>query len=487
MKKYLLFICLLCIPFIGIVKADYYPRSDATINIDDNYIRDDGGNINNNIVPGASYDEKSNTLTLDNVSVSKITVEDMGESFKLKLIGINTIKRIYVRGDILSSNQAVFATTYLHIIGDGTLVIRREAGFNEAIEIWNGRLIIDNSVNVLLDKEDGYDADTLVKVTSLSKSISHAIYLEDRASVEGNTELFRDVDVSGMSFGSVIFDEKIDYVKIFEKDSKKYVVEAVGDHFNLSNNEIKTFTYNNKTFKYVFDNQHLEDAVSYESLEDIKEAGYVETNESYDVYSFHKIYLLDKYDSIGNKYWYDAQNNKVYKDSGLVIIENDWDFSYVIPEDTITNADLERKVYNHAVTEEVFMSKFNTYIALEGNDQNYIIGSDGLSFRFDAPYSVFSEYHKVYLDDEEITDFTSKEGSTIISLSGEYLDTLSLGEHTLSIEYSDGRTSGVTFTVSKPEEISTKNPKTGDNIITYISLLIISLFILIKKRSISDI
>ena len=485
MKKYLLFICLLCISFIGIVKADYYPRSDATINIDDNYIRDNNGNINNNIVPGASYDEKSNTLTLDNVSVSKITVEDMGESFKLKLIGINTIKRIYVRGDILSSNMAVFATTYLHIIGDGTLVIRREAGYDTAIEIWNGRLIIDNSVNVLLDKEDGYDVDTLVKVTSLSKSISHAIYLEDRDSVSGNTEFFRDVNLTNMSFTTVIFDEKIDYVKIFEKDSKKYVVQADDEYFNVAKNEIKTITYNDKTIRYVYDNQHLESAVAYDSLDEIKEAGYVETNDSYDVYSFHVISLIDKYDSVGNKYWYSNQDHTVFKDTGLVIVEN-WENPVVIPEDTITNGDLERKVYNHAVTEEEFISKFTTYIALEGKNQKYILGSDGLSFRFDAPYSVFSDSGKVFIDDKEITNYTSKEGSTIISLSGEYLDKLSLGEHTLSIEYSDGRTSSVLFTVSKPEEISTKNPKTGDNIITYISLLIISLFILIKKRSISN-
>ena len=147
MKKYLLFICLLFISFIGIAKADYYPIYDATINIDDNYIRDENSNINNNLVPGATYDEESNTLTLNNVSISKLTVQDMGESFKLKLIGINTIKSIYVRGDIYSSNQAFFHTTYLHIIGDGTLVIRREAGYKEAIEIWNGRLIIDNTVN----------------------------------------------------------------------------------------------------------------------------------------------------------------------------------------------------------------------------------------------------------------------------------------------------------------------------------------------------
>ena len=485
MKKYLLFICLLFISFIGIVKADYYPIYDATINIDDNYIRDENSNINNNLVPGATYDEESNTLTLDNVSISKLTVQDMGESFKLKLIGINTIKRIYVRGDIYSSNQAFFHTTYLHIIGDGTLVIRREAGYKEAIEIWNGRLIIDNTVNVILDKEEDYNYDPLIKVTSLSKSISHAVYLEDRDSVSGNTEFFRDVNVTNTSFTTVIFDEKIDYVKIFEKDSKKYVVQADDEHFNVAKNEIKTITYNDKTIRYVFDNQHLEHAVSYDSLEDIKEAGYVETNDSYDVYSFHVISLIDKYDSIGNKYWYSNQDKTVFKDTGLVIVEN-WEHPVVIPEDTITNKDLERKVYNHSVTEEVFMNKFKTYIALEGKNQKYILGGEGLSFRFDAPYSVFSDSGKVYLDGNLIDKYTSKEGSTIISLSGEYLDTLSLGEHTLSIEYSDGRTSSVLFTVSKPEETTTNNPKTGDNILTYISLLVISLFILIKKRSISN-
>ena len=92
-----------------------------------------------------------------------------------------------------------------------------------------------------------------------------------------------------------------------------------------------------------------------------------------------------------------------------------------------------------------------------------------------------------YLDDEELTDFTSKEGSTIITLDGELLDTLSEGVHTLSIEYSDSRTSSVSFTVSEQEtetesesESKSKNPKTKDNLLLYLNLLIISIFVLMN-------
>ncbi len=214
--------CLFCFSF-GFINevyaSDYWPQSDATIKIDGEYIRKDRDTINNDAVKGATYDEKTNTLIFDDVSINELRVEDMGESFKLKLIGVNTIKRIFVDGDIVSSNFDKINTTYLHIIGDGTLVIRRETGYNDAIEVWNGRLIIDNTVNVIIDKEEGFNNDPLIKVTSMSKSISHALFLEGREPVEGTTQEFRNIN-TGIAFATVRFDEKINYKKYILKIQK---------------------------------------------------------------------------------------------------------------------------------------------------------------------------------------------------------------------------------------------------------------------------
>ena len=456
--------------------SDYWPQGDATIKIDGEYIRKDRDTINNDAVKGATYDKTTNTLIFDNVSINELRVEDMGESFKLKLIGVNTIKRIFVDGDIVSSNFDIINTTYLHIIGDGTLKIRREIGYNDAIEVWNGRLIIDNTVNVIIDKEEGFDNDPLIKVTSMSKSISHALYLEGREAIEGTTEFFRDIN-TGIAFATVRFDEKLNYKKIYTKDSKKYAVEHYdGDEYKIYLSNIKQYTYNGKTFNYV----DLLDDYDYYTLDELRKEGYVENNDSYDVYQFHVEYLHEMFDSIGNWYYVD-NNDNVFKYTGEVIIFNG-EYPYVIPDNTVDASELERKVYKHFINEDVFISKFKTYNAVEGNNQEYIIGSEGLSFRFDAPYSVFSDSGKVFIDEEEITNYTSKKGSTIINLSGDYLDTLSLGEHVLSIEYNDGRTSSVLFTISKPTENTVTNPATGDNIMIYISLLLFSLFILKNKK-----
>ena len=64
-------------------------------------------------------------------------------------------------------------------------------------------------------------------------------------------------------------------------------------------------------------------------------------------------------------------------------------------------------------------------------------GTDGLSFTSDAEYA---DFLKVMVDGKELktTDYTVKEGSTIVTLNAAYLETLSVGKHTLEIESKNG-------------------------------------------------
>ena len=130
---------------------------------------------------------------------------------------------------------------------------------------------------------------------------------------------------------------------------------------------------------------------------------------------------------------------------------------------------------------------------LEGENQTYTKDeSKNATFRIDADYSLFT--NKVYVDDNllDIESYESKEGSTIITLKDSYLKTLLVGEHTLKVVFSDGITSKTKFIIKEKEQNETKNnivsiidetksngnslnPKTGDNITTYITLFIISL------------
>ena len=130
----------------------------------------------------------------------------------------------------------------------------------------------------------------------------------------------------------------------------------------------------------------------------------------------------------------------------------------------------------------------NPYEVIEGADQTYVIDNNtDATFRINADYSLFEDGGVVFVDDEEVAsnNYTSEEGSTIIKLKKNYVDTLDEGEHTLTVLFNDDNFATTSFTVTKKsgnEESDTKssgktinNPKTGDNIFNLLSMLVFSL------------
>ena len=153
------------------------------------------------------------------------------------------------------------------------------------------------------------------------------------------------------------------------------------------------------------------------------------------------------------------------------------------------------------------------YKFTEGANQTYTIDeSKNATFRIDADYSLFT--NKVYVDNKLVdsTNYDSKSGSTVITLKDEYLKTLSVGEHTLKVAFSDNGEAITKFTIKEkqqnetPEDSkntentgstentekeeqpennnvtnndvqkeNTNNPKTGDNVIVYAVLFAIAL------------
>lgn len=138
------------------------------------------------------------------------------------------------------------------------------------------------------------------------------------------------------------------------------------------------------------------------------------------------------------------------------------------------------------------------YKFTEGANQTYTIDeSKNATFRIDADYSLFT--NKVYVDNKLVdsTNYDSKSGSTVITLKDEYLKTLSVGEHTLKVDFSDNGEAITKFTIKGKEQNTnseenkntensyltnkdiqkdntTLNPKTGDNIIVYFVLFTIA-------------
>ncbi len=113
----------------------------------------------------------------------------------------------------------------------------------------------------------------------------------------------------------------------------------------------------------------------------------------------------------------------------------------------------------------------NEYRFLEGENQNYTINKDNeLIFRIDAEYSLFD---KVFIDNELVNanNYTSKEGSTIITFNKEYINNLSVGGHTLKVMFNDGEAT-TKFSVLK-EKI--ENPSTKDNFEKYVITGIVSI------------
>ena len=116
-------------------------------------------------------------------------------------------------------------------------------------------------------------------------------------------------------------------------------------------------------------------------------------------------------------------------------------------------------------------------VIIEGANGEWQKGTkDGLSFTSNA---AFAHFQKVQVDGKDLDAFnyTVKEGSTIVTLKAEYLETLSAGRHTLAI-VSDTGTAAAEFTIeaASADDNTTVVPPTGDNsnVDLWIALMLVS-------------
>ena len=124
---------------------------------------------------------------------------------------------------------------------------------------------------------------------------------------------------------------------------------------------------------------------------------------------------------------------------------------------------------------EVVVEKI-VYEVTEGANQKYTITKNNeAKFKINADFRLF-DTGKVYVDNELVDpkNYTAESGSTIITLKKEFVDTLSVGEHTLKVVFNDGGEAITTFNVAKVI-VPTDNPNTGDNIGFYIISGILSI------------
>ena len=116
------------------------------------------------------------------------------------------------------------------------------------------------------------------------------------------------------------------------------------------------------------------------------------------------------------------------------------------------------------------------YEVTDGANQEYTITkNEEAKFKINADFRLFDD-GKVYVDNELVDpkNYTAESGSTIITLKKEFVDTLSVGEHTLKVLFNDGGEAITTFNVARVT-VPIDNPQTGDNIGFYIISGILSI------------
>ncbi len=160
-------------------------------------------------------------------------------------------------------------------------------------------------------------------------------------------------------------------------------------------------------------------------------------------------------------------------------------------------------VYKIAKTEAEDNNKQTLYKFIDGSNGSWTNNSNGtLTFRANGDFSKFTG---VKVDDTLIDakNYTVVSGSTVVTLKADYLKTLSVGTHKLTVVYNDGEcsTNFVVKTASEQtnptegDKTDTTSPQTGDNsnLLLWVALLFVSIAGIIgtvvyskRKNSISD-
>ena len=147
----------------------------------------------------------------------------------------------------------------------------------------------------------------------------------------------------------------------------------------------------------------------------------------------------------------------------------------VEPDDTATEAliNAAKELYD-ALTEhekslipeemkeklESLLGDLLDYRIVGGSGGQWTVGDDGsITMIANGPVEKFVEI-KVDGTAVDAANYTVKSGSTIITLKPEYLNTLSVGKHTLTVLYTDGQATGEFEILEKTE---TTTPQTDDN------------------------
>ena len=120
-------------PMISFVGGSVGNRVERLVYYRENMMMESSPIVTDNeVVPGATYDKPTNTLTLDNVKLTdNLGIYYMGDDFRLCVKGECELTKITV------FNFSGKYSTSLNITGTGTLTLNKEKTYSEAIEFYS--------------------------------------------------------------------------------------------------------------------------------------------------------------------------------------------------------------------------------------------------------------------------------------------------------------------------------------------------------------
>lgn len=422
----------------------------------------------------ASYDPTSKTLTLNNVNITGIhsfangigtdsagiyyAYDSSDASRKINLIGANSICVELGTSDL--SCYGIFDDDYsqgLTITGNGSLTVQS----GDAI---SGNRYTSWSMGIFSLDKIIVGADCTITATSGTADMSAAIY-----------------NYNGLTASNS---------KVTAGDSadSANAVDITSDDFDLGN------------YKYMKIEPASVQAGHTHNLTPVSENPATCTTAGNIAY-----YTCDGCD----KWFSDAAGTTEITDHSSVVIAANHKLTLVKAEEATAakEGNIEyyhcencgKDYYDEAGTEEIATKEAIVIRKLapkiiDGNNAKIDKASkEPVSFRSDA---AFADFIRVEVDGKELVkdkDYTLKEGSIIASLTPEFADTLSVGEHTLGIVSVSG-TAVTTFTVTADTVLdnsgndnSENSPQTGDNsnIIFWSFVAVISLAVLCTTAIVS--
>ena len=178
------------------------------------------------------------------------------------------------------------------------------------------------------------------------------------------------------------------------------------------------------------------------------------------------------------------KNQYYYAYIELEIIDaNSYLFVPEVSNNISINGNAPEEVFDGSSIHTWFIAKVqaqSTTYKILSDKQTYILNSNNaISITADGNLNKLTG---IMVDGNLISseNYDLENGSTVLTLKSSYLDTLSVGNHTLEFVYSDGSVETL-FAVSNAKDKvlasnkNTINPQTGDNIIFYIAMLGLSL------------